>query len=134
MAGTDPIADISGIEHYASMKIRLILCALALASCHQASTRQAEVKEQAAAEDCDSLPKLDVNNAKADARAAWSRKERHLLGVYGYAVETPGIGRPKLPVRMIEQTSDSGCSEANELIRRYATVYNREIMAALADG
>lgn len=99
-----------------------------LAGCGQASPRE----EDAGASLCSTLPKLEVQRARLDAKAAWERNDRQLLGVYGSTTEVPGVERTTMPVRMIEGTSDSECHEENQTIRQYAAAYNSEILRRVA--
>lgn len=105
----------------ARMRIVLLLTGVVMAGCQQASERPVAV------EDCSAVPRLDPAKATLDARAAWRRDDRHLLGVYGFTSEVPGVESPTLPVRMLDGTSDGGCLEQNRRARQYAATYNREI-------
>ena len=115
------------------MKQYALLTAVALVGCQQASDDHEGLSQNTSMEECGFLPKLNIASAQEDARAAWRRDERHYIGVFGFTRQTPGIEQPTLPIQMIEATSDSHCLEENEAIRRYATIYNREIAAASAN-
>lgn len=103
------------------MRIVLLLTGIVMAGCQQPAGQPSPV------EDCSAVPRLDPATATLDARAAWRRSDRHLLGVYGYTSEVPGVESPTLPVRMLDGTSDGGCIERNKRARQYAATYNREI-------
>ena len=103
------------------MRIVLLLTGILMAGCQQAS------EPPVAVEDCSAVPRLDPAKAILDARAAWRRDDRHLLGVYGFVAEVPGVESPSLPVRMLDGTLDGGCPEENRRARRYAATYNSEI-------
>ncbi len=105
------------------MRLITLLALAALAACGRQLPGQGEV----GAEDCRVLPILNLNTARQDAAAAYKRDDRHLIGIYGFTSDVPGVASSKLPVRMIEATSDSNCLEENRAIRRYAATYNREL-------
>lgn len=115
------IAGLRRQKHHRGMRIVLLLTGILMAGCQQASEPPVIV------EDCSAVPRLDPAKAILDARAAWRRDDRHLLGVYGYVAEVPGVESPTLPVRMLDGTSDGGCPEQNRRARRYAATYNSEI-------
>ena len=82
-----------------------------------------------------SLDALEPARAEADARAAISQGDEHLLGVYGYAAEVPGTtdDATSFDVLMIEDTSDYLRDKAhvrfNDRAVAYASAYNRVILA-----
>lgn len=82
-----------------------------------------------------SFDALDPARAEADARAAISKGDRHLFGVYGYAAEFPGAAdnAAAFDVLMIEDTSDYLRDKAhvrfNDRAHAYASAYNRVILA-----
>ena len=92
-----------------------------------ACSQQLPGQDEVGAEDCRVLPILNLNTATQDAALAYKRNDHHLIGIYGFTSEVPGAANSKLPVRMIEATSDSNCLEENHAVRRYAAIYNREL-------
>jgi len=85
---------------------------------------------------CENYPALSAADAPREARRAIYAGDCRLLGVYGFTTETPGAGyedAQRLGRRLIEGTSDTpmvGAEEAfNGRARRYAALYNNEILA-----
>lgn len=82
------------------------------------------------------LDALDPRRADADARAAIVNGDLHLLGVYGYAAEIPGVPDEGTSrnVLMIEDTSDfirnRAHAQFNDRAYAYAMAYNRAVIAA----
>lgn len=104
--------------------MRLVfLLALAAAACHPTAPTPVNLT----GEDCSALAGYAPTDARRDASKAWRSGDRRLIGIYAYAREVPGVEHPTLPVRMIEGTSDSGCTTDNERVRAYAAGYNAEI-------
>jgi hypothetical protein len=80
---------------------------------------------------------IDPERAEGEARQAIAENDHRLVGVYGFASETPGAtfeDRQRLGVRFIEGTGDDfrhlGEVEYNTRAREYAERYNAAILAA----
>lgn len=85
----------------------------------------------------DNLKSLNVSQAATDADHAYASGDRKLLGVYGYALEVPGLsGNPdnyRYGIRPLDGTSDTACDDQerslNSNARAYAKKYNEEILS-----
>lgn len=80
---------------------------------------------------------INPGRAESDARQALARGDNRLVGVYGFASETPGAtfeDRERLGARFIDGTGDDlhyfGEVAFNERAREYAERYNTVILAA----
>lgn len=80
---------------------------------------------------------IDPARAEGEARQALAENDHRLVGVYGFASETPGAtfeDRQRLGARFIEGTGDDlgylGEVEYNARAREYAERYNAVILAA----
>jgi len=90
--------------------------------------------------ECSSFKGVDIDAAVSDAQNAIAKGDFRLLAVNGYATEVPvprnfGGAAPKsIEVSVIEGTSDAysnpRCIELNDRARRYAEIYNKEILSA----
>jgi len=72
---------------------------------------------------CSALAGYDPGKAASDAAAAKARGERFLMGVHGYADETPGRTDRTLPVHYIEGTGDAFVGEDCYALNRRASDY-----------
>jgi hypothetical protein len=85
------------------------------------------------------VAQLKVTNAESDARSAVAHGDKRLLAVYGYTLMVPGVHddasalRAKYGLRILNGTSDaykdSSDREFNENARKYASIYNRIVVA-----
>lgn len=80
---------------------------------------------------------IDPGRAESDARRALEQGDHRLVGIYGFASETPGAtyeDRERFGARFIEGTGDDlrylGEVEYNARAREYAERYNAVILAA----
>jgi hypothetical protein len=83
---------------------------------------------------------VSIDAAVSDAQNAIAKGDFRLLAVNGYATEVRvprnfGGAAPKsIDVSVIEGTSDAysnpRCAESNDRARRYAEIYNKEILSA----
>jgi hypothetical protein len=87
------------------------------------------------------LKGLKIENATADAQRAVAANDYRLLGVKGFTVEVPGVGRDaydlekRYGVKVIEGTSDAFSVDEdrrlNEDARAYAKRYNELVLSSL---
>jgi len=89
------------------------------------------------------LLRLSLENPVRDAERALMDGKREVIGVYGYAVELPGVPDDWKPrggytVRMIEGTSDviiaGPCERFKAAARNYARDYNAVVVKASMGG
>jgi hypothetical protein len=94
---------------------------------------------------CPSLNRLNIDAAVSDARKAIAKGDLRLLAVMGYTTEIPvnnsglemverfNTAVKSNEVSVIEGTSDTPagpqCAELNKRARRYAEIYNKEILS-----
>jgi hypothetical protein len=92
-------------------------------------------------QDCVALERLNVRDARVAAAEDAQHGDAHLLGVYGYASELPGLDGQQsdnLPsnfrVGMLPCTSDGPVSvrhaALNDRARAYAAAYNKATLSA----
>jgi hypothetical protein len=81
---------------------------------------------------CPAIEALSHRDAVADARAALTKGDRHLLMLGGFVGVVPGVEDPgSLPTHMMEGTSDlktEACAPLGATAEAYATKYNRTIV------
>ena len=90
--------------------------------------------------DCGFLEQLRPDQAERAADAAIARGDFHLLGVYGFSLDLPGVDKPvdpRLhPTQPIDCTGDDPVSRKqarlNDRAIRYAKEYNRRILGLAA--
>jgi hypothetical protein len=115
-----PIADIRG-ELLANRKVAVVIALIALASCSQ----EPDVG-------CPAIEKLTRRDPAADARAALTKGDHHLLMLGGFVGEVPGVPDAGThPTRMVEGTSDTTtepCRQRRDVAEAYATKYNQTII------
>lgn len=95
--------------------------------------------------DCPPLKRLNIDAAVSDARSTIAKGDLRLLAVMGYTTEIPvnngglevverfNAAVKSNEVLVIEGTSDTPsaamCAALNDRARRYAAIYNREILS-----
>lgn len=91
--------------------------------------------------DCSALLSLHVENAEADAKRAITAADFHLIGLYGYGIQAPGLPEGVIApdrTKPIDCTGDEVYSPRHERLietaRDYAIRYNRVILAAAPIG
>jgi hypothetical protein len=83
---------------------------------------------------CPQLDRMDMAQAKADARRAFARGDRRLLALGGIVPEKPAAEGLRLPVRYLPATEDytsEACGSARLRAKRYAEAYNTTMLALL---
>jgi hypothetical protein len=83
------------------------------------------------------MPRYAAANPVRDFRDAVGRGDHYFVGLYGFALEVPGVDdyheryADRVPVRMIEGTSDAIKSaefgRLNDACREYAYEFNRRM-------
>lgn len=121
----------------------MLLLSAALQSGTESASEQSLVKASSSALErlaalevqlCRVHPPESIDPGKAASLALAERRagNRYLLGVYGFTVTVPGVGRESekrdLPVRIIEGTGELACALYHQRAVAYARRFNRAML------
>jgi hypothetical protein len=117
-------------------RILLLLASLYVCTTTFADTKPTDIMK------ADEVAQLKIANAESAAKSAVAQGDRRLLAIRGYTIEIPGVRgettalRAKYGIRMLEGTSDAyenqNSQQINENARKYASIYNRVVIAESA--